>query len=220
MICCGNKRIRKLTMSEKNRPLFWLGIFVLSLLSSAALADSASTSAPAAAVTPDDPKKIFDQAEDKMNREELPEAIALYTQAAELNYLPAQVAMGDFMMTGEFYDTALGWYLMAAMQGNAAGQYGLAQLYHTGSGIGKDEAKALYWYRRSAAQNNADAMRALADAYRRGGFEGQIKVDLDQAKSLDDKIKIIDAHAKKAIEERDKKIIEEAAKKAEAAKGK
>lgn len=184
-----------------------VGIIILNLLTSVALADPAPAAAP---VTPADPEKLMAQAEKALDIEDLAAAIKFYTQAAELNYTPAQVAMADFLVTGEFYESALGWYLMAAMQGNADGQYGLAQMYHTGSGIKKDEAKALYWYRRAAAQNHVQSIQVIAQAYRAGGFSGQIQVDQDRAKSWGDKALYLEGVAKKAAL---KKSQEEAAKK-------
>jgi len=196
-------------MSARNCRSFLVGIIILNLMTSVALADPAP--APAAApVTPADPEKLMAQAEKALDIEDLAAAIKLYTQAAELNYTPAQVAMADFLLTGEFYESALGWYLMAAMQGDADGQYGLAQMYHTGRGITKDEAKALYWYRRAAAQNHLQAIQLIAQAYRVGGFSGQIPVDPDRAKSWGDKALYLESVSKKAAL---KKSQEEAAKK-------
>lgn len=205
-------------MSARHGQSFWVGIFVaFNLLSSIALADSA---APAASVTPADPEKLVAQAEKALDNEDLAVAIKLYAQAAELNYTPAQVSMGEMAVSAQFYEEAVGWFLMAATQGNAAGQYNLAQMYAEGTGIEKDDAKALYWFRHSAAKNYLPAVKLIAGTYRSGGFSGLIKVDLDQAKSWDAKASRLEAIERKAADEKlaalaaaKKKLQEEAAKK-------
>ncbi len=124
--------------------------------------------------------------------------------------------MGGFAESGEFFDTAVGWYLMAAMQGDAAGQFHLAQMYQSGRGIEKDDMKALYWYRRSAAQDFVPAIQVIAFAYRKGGFSGQIQVDLERANTWDRKAVQLEAVQNKAADEamaEKRKAIEEALKK-------
>ncbi len=199
-------------MSARHSQSFWVGIFVLNLLSSVALAD------PATSVTPVDPEKLVAQAEKALDHEDLDVAIKLYHQAAELNYTPAQASMGEFAESGGFSEEAVGWFLMAATQGDATGQYDLARMYAAGIGIEKDDAKALYWFRRSAAKNFLPAVKVIAGAYSTGGFSGQIKVDLDQAKSWDAKASRLEAIERKAADEKmaafKKSQEEEAAKKA------
>lgn len=182
---------------------YWAGIFVaLSLLSSFALAEPATSAVPAAPVTAVDPKKLVEQAEAALNDEDLVAAIKLFHQAAELNYIPAQVTMGELAESSQFYEESVGWFLMAAMQGDAAGQYNLARMYGTGLGIEKDHAKALYWMRRSAAKDYLPAASVIATSYRAGGFSGLIKIDLDQAKLWDAKVSRLSAIAEKEAAER------------------
>lgn len=210
-------------MSAMNNSLFWGGIFVaLWLHSSSALAETAASSVAASSVVavpavPEDPKKLVEQAEQKMDDEDLAAAIFLYDKAAQLNYTPAQVQMGDFAVSGEFFNTAVGWYLTAAMQGDAAGQYHLAQMYQSGRGIEKDDMKALYWYRRSAAQDYVPAIKVIAFAYRKGGFSGQIPIDLDRAKTWDSKaahLEVVQRKVADAAMEEKRKAKAEAIKKA------
>lgn len=185
-------------MSARHSQTFWVGIFVAwSLLSSAALADPAD---PAASVTPVDPEKLMAQAEKALDREDINVAMKLYVQAAELNYIPAQVAMGEFADSAQFYEEAVGWFLMAAMQGNAAGQYNLARMYLAGNGIEKDESKALYWFRRSADKKFVPAIEILVGAFQSGLYG--LKVDLDQAKSWDAKASRYRAIERKAADEK------------------
>jgi TPR repeat protein len=190
-------------MSVKHSRSIWVGVFVLNLLSSVALADSATSTVPAASVTPADPKKLVEQAEMALDREELDKAADLFHQAAELNYTPAQVALGNLASSAQEPEQAVGWYLMAATQGDAAGQYNLAQAYLTGFGIEMDPTKAVYWMRRSAAKNYLPAAQIIAGAYRVGGFSGVVQVDLDQANSWDAKVLRLQAAERKKIQERE-----------------
>ena len=228
-------------MSAGHSQLFLVGIFVaLNLPSSAAWADPASSVAPvnpassvapvnpassvapvnpASSVAPVDPEKLMEQAVKALDREDLDVAVKLYVQAAQLNYTPAQVALGQFNDSAQFYEAAVGWFLMAATQGDAAGQYDLGRMYVAGNGIEKDEAKASYWFKRSAAKNFLPAVKLLAGAYRSGTLG--LKVDLDQAKSWDAKATRLEAIERKAADEHlaavlaaRKKSQEEAAKKA------
>jgi uncharacterized protein len=196
-------------MSSKLARSIWVVICIAAnlLSSEIVLADSAasapaSTSESVAPVAPADPVKLVKQAEELLDTEDLPAAINLYMQAAEMNYTPAQAVLGDFLVSGEFYETAVGWYLMAAMQGNAAGQYGLAQMYNMGKGIDKDLMKALYWYRRSAAQDNVDAIKIIAAAYSAGGFDGLVQPDQKQAKSWYNKAARLEDIARKVEAEK------------------
>jgi TPR repeat protein len=172
---------------------FWVGALLFNMLSSAALADEPpATPLTSAALSdmkvPEDPKKIAEKAQAALNDEDLVTAMKLFYQAALQNYIPAQVQMGQFAQSAETYEEAAGWYLTAAMQGDARGQFYLSGLYVGGLGIENDPAKALYWTRRSAAQDYLPAVKAMARAYRMGGYSGQVKVDLDQAKLWDSKV--------------------------------
>jgi TPR repeat protein len=205
--------MREVTMSARQGQSFCVGIIVaLNLLCSVAQADPAASTAA-------DPEKLIVQAEQALDREELDTAVKLYQQAAELNSTAAQVYMGEFANSAQFYEEAVGWFLMAASQGNAAGQFDLAQMYVAGTGIEKDEAKALYWFRRSADKNYLPAVKLVGNAYRLGLYG--LKIDLEKAKSWDAKASRLEAIQKKVDDEKlaeyvaaQKKLQEEAAKKA------
>lgn len=209
-------------MSARHSQSFLVGIFVvLNLLSSVTLADPVAPVAPVTSVTPVDPKKLMVQAGQAIDNGELDVAVKLYAQAAEQNYTPAQVAIGELNDSAQYYEEAVGWFLMAATQGDEAGQYDLGQMYLRGNGIEKNETKALYWIKRSASKNYLPAVHLMAGAYRSGGFSGLIKIDLDQAKSWDAKAERLEAIERKIIDEKlaamkaaQIKLQEEAAKKA------
>ena len=201
-------------MSTKYFQAFGVGIFILSLLPAVALADSTSASP----VTTADPKVILEKADRALENDRMDEAMKLYLQAAELNYTPAQVKLGELADYSQFYEAAVGWYIMAAMQGDAAAQSHLARMYLNGFGIEKDDAKASYWYRRSAAKDYIPSVKVLADSYRLGLMG--MKVDLDQAKAWDAKAQRLEAMEQavilkklEALAEAKKKLQEEAVKK-------
>ena len=60
------------------------------------------------------------------------------------------------------------WYLKAAEQGNASGEYALALMYRDGDGVGQNHAEAARWFRKAASHGQPDAARNLAEAYRKG----------------------------------------------------
>lgn len=193
-------------MSARYSQSYWVGLFValnlLSTVTSAAPEISAASAVPAVPAKPVDPLKLVEQADKALDQEDLVAAMKLYYQAAEQNYLPAQVRMGQFAESSQFYEESVGWYLMAATQGNAAGQANLGRMYLTGNGIEKDDNKALYWIRRAAAQDYLPAVRTMAISYKVGGFSGKIKPDLDQEKLWNAKLSRLEAIARKAADEK------------------
>ena len=56
-------------------------------------------------------------------------------------------------------------YRKAAIQGSAAGESGLGDMFAQGRGGSHDYANALYWYRKAAAQGNADAENGIGVLY-------------------------------------------------------
>ncbi|MBS0472076.1 MAG: SEL1-like repeat protein [Proteobacteria bacterium] len=63
---------------------------------------------------------------------------------------------------------AFHWMSLAAVHGQAIGQYLLGSMYARGDGTATDAAHALQWYEASALQGNRKAMHALAIAYAEG----------------------------------------------------
>lgn len=193
-------------MGARYSQSYWVGLFValnlLSTVTSAAPEISAASAVPAVPAKPVDPLKLVEQADKALDQEDLVAAMKLYYQAAEQNYLPAQVRMGQFAESSQFYEESVGWYLMAATQGNAAGQANLGRMYLTGNGIEKDDNKALYWIRRAAAQDYLPAVRTMAISYKVGGFSGKIKPDLDQEKLWNAKLSRLEAIARKDADEK------------------
>jgi len=167
-------------MSTRPSQPFWIAILAFGMLSSIALADPAEDMA---------------LGEEAFNKEDVTAAIAYFTKAAEANYAPAQVRLGELLDSSEYNKEAAEWYRKAAEQGNAAGEYALGHLYATGEGVEKNEEKAVYWFKRAAAKNYLFAVETLAQAYRKG--ELGLPIDPDQAKPYEDNAKILEALAKR-----------------------
>jgi TPR repeat protein len=66
------------------------------------------------------------------------------------------------------YAAAIKWYRLAADEGNANAQAGLASMYAEGQGVPQDYAAAIEWYRLAADQGNANAQYNLGTMYARG----------------------------------------------------
>ena len=67
-------------------------------------------------------------------------------------------------MTQDYY-IAVKWYLKAAEQGNANGQYGLGTCYYYGNGKYRDYDKAVELFRKAAEQGNANGQYGLGNCY-------------------------------------------------------
>lgn len=161
-------------------------MLAFSLLSLAALADTAEDMA---------------RANDFYDSQQLVDAFKLMNKLAEQNYLPAQARLGEMLDYTEADEEAVGWYIMAAAQGDAAGAYGLGRMYLSGEGIKKDPAQALFWIRFAAEKDDLNALKAMADAYRKGADSGlPVQVDLKQAEYWDAKKAPIEAAVLKVKE--------------------
>lgn len=170
--------------------VFQVGVIgVLSLLSSVALADSAEE---------------FARARESIYAEDMMDGLVIMKKLAQQNYAPAQVVIAEYLDTSEEDEEAVGWYMMAASQGDSAGEFGLGGMYLKGEGVKQDKEKALYWIKRSFEKDNYHALKAMASAYRNGIARTglPVEIDLDLAKTLDEKIKVVEAARKLADEER------------------
>lgn len=175
-------------MDARHKRTFLIGIWALSLLSSVALADPAVDMARA---------NVF------YDKQQMVDAFEIMKKLAEQNYLPAQARLGEMLDYAEADEEAVGWYLMAAIQGNAAGAYGLGKMYLSGEGIKKDPAQALYWYRFAAEKDSLNAIKVLESAYRKGVDSGlEVQVDLKQAQFWEAKKIPLEAAIMKADEEK------------------
>jgi TPR repeat protein len=83
-----------------------------------------------------------------------PEALKLYTRAAERDHAEAQYALGTFYADGRGVAAnplkAAEWYEKAATRGIAEAANSLGRLYENGIGVSADREKAIEWYYRAA----------------------------------------------------------------------
>lgn len=90
-------------------------------------------------------------------------AITLYTGAAELGYVPAQLRTGVAYLSGkgiaQDYQKAVYWLQKAAEQNNASAISNLALCYSNGYGVAKDEKKAIELYQKAANLGDTTASR-------------------------------------------------------------
>jgi uncharacterized protein len=147
---CASKRAGK-------RGMLWAGAAVLCAMLAAPLALAA-------------PADDCAQAEQEFARGDLIASIALWQKAAEAGYAPAQARLGDILDKSEEDELAVDWYRKAAAQGNAAGEYGLGQMYGKGEGVKQDLAEARAHLLKAAQMNHVPAMVELLDVYREGGL--------------------------------------------------
>ncbi len=100
------------------------------------------------------------------------EAFALYTEAAEQGYTPAQNNLGSLYLRGAGVaeDAVVGadWIEKAATGGFARAAYNLGRLYEDGSGVPQDTAKALEWFRSAAEAGDVVAQSKLGSMYMHG----------------------------------------------------
>lgn len=156
---------------------------------------------------PKKPEKLTPEQEDMARGEEayrmayLNEAVDYWNKAAKENYAPAQSRLGEaFTYTGE-YDVAVGWYILAANQGNVTAEWGLGNLYLDGKGVKKDMGKAAYWIERAAKKDWLPAVKAMDAAHQRPSnisFLGEASQNAEQAAYWKDKRKVLEAAAIKA----------------------
>lgn len=158
------------------------------------------------------PEDEFAVAKKALNLENVPEGLVVMRKLALQNFAPAQAVLGEFLDWSEDDAEAVGWFMLAANQADAAGEYGLGYMYMKGEGIKKDSEKALYWLKRSAEKENNNAMKVMAQAYRFGPAKSGLpqEIDLEKAKALDEKIKQqaeLEQRERAAFEERNAKTI-------------
>jgi TPR repeat protein len=164
---------------------FWIGILALIVLTPVAFADPAGDMA---------------LGETALLREDITEAAKYYRQAAEQNYAPAQVGLGELMHATQEFEEAVGWFIMASYQGDAVGAFDLGQAYAVGEGVEKNLEKALYWVKFSANKNYLSAVELMASAYKNG--ELGLPINIEQAKVWEAKLPALRAASAKIVDQK------------------
>jgi TPR repeat protein len=106
--------------------------------------------------------------------------------------------LGQFTHDSQDYDEASGWFIMAALQGDAAGAFGLGQMYAVGEGLEKNPEKALYWIKFAANKNHLPAVEVMVSAYKNGDLG--LPIDLDQAKTWESRVPALRAASQKVMD--------------------
>jgi len=160
-------------------------------------------------------------AERALDRQDLTDAANYLRSAAEQNHIPSQTKLGELLRSAQDDEAAVGWFIMAAFQGDADAAFDLGQMYSLGQGVEKSNIKAAYWTKFAAKKNHFEATRAIALAYRKGHMG--LEIDIEQAKKWEAKIPALEAAKQKeikanneAIQEALKKAAKEAAEKRKA----
>jgi len=132
------------------------------------------------------PEQDTELAEKEFARGDLLASMGLWRKAAQQGYAPAQVRLADILDKAEEDVEAADWYRKAAVQGNAAGEYGLGQMYLKGEGVKKDFEQAQSYILRAAGKDYLEAVVLMMEAYRTGGMG--VAVDITQADAWEAKL--------------------------------
>ena len=123
-----------------------------------------------------------------------------YRKAAEQGHAEAQARLAEICAKGcgvskdeveavkwfrkaekhDFVETPLGWWRMAAEQGDTNEQLRLGGMYAEGDGVSQDHAEAARWFRKAADQGHAEAQYILGEMY--GDGRGLQKDEADALK--------------------------------------
>lgn len=92
--------------------------------------------------------------------------LALIFDLAKRGYAPAQEEIGTRYRLGrdglsKDSTKALEWYLRAAEQGHAEGQFGVGCIYYNGEGVVKDKKRSKPWFEKAAAQEYGPAFQSI-----------------------------------------------------------
>ena len=100
------------------------------------------------------------------------EAVKWFRKAAEKEYEPAELCLGDcyFWGNGVQRDSgeAFRWYRKAARHGNVRSQFMVGICFQKGFGVKADELEAVKWFLLAAGRDCPEATYALAQCYREG----------------------------------------------------
>ncbi len=125
-------------------------------------------------VKPPNSKSEFDLDEIyACEKDELPQLIDSYTNAAHQGKTDAQFCLGWLYCTGDAgmtkdYKKAAKWFYKSAEQGHIEAQVNLAIMYQQGDGVKQSYKNAAEWYQKAAEQGDAEAQNHLALMYQDG----------------------------------------------------
>lgn len=143
------------TTGRTNLKVFWVSIVLGIVITSGAVAG---------------PEQDYELAEKEFALGDLMVSMELWRKAALAGYAPAQARLGDILDKSEEDKEAVDWYRKSAAQGNAAGEFGLGQMYLKGEGVEKDLEKARTYILLAAEKNELLAVVMMMNAYRTGSL--------------------------------------------------
>jgi hypothetical protein len=115
---------------------------------------------------PESSRLIYQLARVQLRAGQAGSALGLFLSIANINYAPAQHALGSMYARGEGVDQndelAFSWFRRSAEEGDAYGQYNLGFMYEKGYGTRQDRELAELWYSKSAEQGFDKAKARLA----------------------------------------------------------
>lgn len=159
------------TTGRTNFKALWVGVVLGVVIASGAAAG---------------PEQDNELAEKEFARGDLMVSMGLWRKAALAGYAPAQARLGDILDKSEEDKEAVDWYRKSAAQGNAAGEFGLGQMYLKGEGVEKDLEKAHTYIRLAAEKNELLAVVMMMNAYRTGSLG--LPLDSDKASEWEAKV--------------------------------
>lgn len=110
-------------------------------------------------------KKYFDEC----SPVDMPKALELLQQAADLNHAEAQHLLAIIYYQGDKitpdYKKAVALYKKAANQNHVRAQFQLGNLYYRGEVVEQNTEQAIYWYDKAAQQNYPSAQYFLGVIY-------------------------------------------------------
>ncbi len=140
------------------------------------------------------PQQDTEAGEAAFHRGDLMAAMALWRQAAQAGYAPAQVRLAATLDDAEEDQEAVQWYRKASEQGSVAGEYGLGLMYLKGEGVAKDDEKARFHILRAANRNHVPAMRVMMELHQSGG--AGLPVDQAEAGRWEDRMYAVTGQSK------------------------
>ena len=133
-----------------------------------AVTASAASAAPASAVKARSPEEDYQLGmKARWSNDNLPDAIMLFTRAADRGHAAAQAELAELLEVGSAWGLARDMWRKSADQGYAPAQYGLGVLYTVdrGNAIKQDYVEARKWITLAANQGYGPALNILAAAY-------------------------------------------------------
>ncbi|MEP1089433.1 MAG: hypothetical protein ABJH63_18840 [Rhizobiaceae bacterium] len=128
------------------------------------------------------PEEMYSLAYERYHLKRYSEAVDLMQAAATAGYAPAQSQLGLLYENGDLVQKdprrALKWYLRAAKQSDATGEFFAAFYFFLGEEVGEDKLEAVRLWRSAANKNDPEAEFMLGELYAMGEV---FKKDLVQA---------------------------------------